>query len=80
MDCEDFLLLNKKCLTRKDLKELKKKQSLMNNTTTDMKNTLEGINSRITEAEEEISDLEDEIVEITTAETEKDKRRKMKRK
>ena len=31
----------------------------MKNTITEMKNTLEGINSRITEAEEQISDLED---------------------
>ena len=41
-----------------------------------MKNTLEGINSRITEAEEWISDLEDKIVEITTAEQNKEKRMK----
>ena len=34
----------------------------MNDTTTDMKTTLEGINSRITEAEEQISDLEDRMV------------------
>ena len=32
-----------------------------------MNNTLEGINSRITEAEEWISDLEDTMVEITSA-------------
>ena len=32
----------------------------MNNTITEMKTTLEGINSRITEAEEQISDLETE--------------------
>ena len=38
------------------------------------KNSLEGINSRITEAEERISDLEDKIVEITTAEQSKEKR------
>ena len=31
----------------------------MNDTTTEMKNTLEGINSRITEAKEQISNLED---------------------
>ena len=30
----------------------------MNNTITEMKNTLEGINSRITEAEEQTSELE----------------------
>ena len=33
-----------------------------------MKNTLEGMNSRITEAEERISDLEDRTVEFTAAE------------
>ena len=48
----------------------------MNNTITEMKNTLEGINSRITEAEERISDLEDKIVEITVAEQNKEKRMK----
>ena len=48
----------------------------MNDTITEMKNTLEGINSRITEAEERISDLEDKIVEITTAEQKKEKRMK----
>ena len=39
---------------------------MMNNTINEIKNYLEGINSRITEAEEWISDLEDKIVEITT--------------
>ena len=38
-----------------------------------MKNTLEGMNSRITEAEEWISDLEDRIVEFTAAEQNKEK-------
>ena len=33
-----------------------------------MKNTLEGINSRITDAEEGTSDLEDRMVEITSKE------------
>ena len=41
-----------------------------------MKTTLEGINSRITEAEEQISDLEDRMVEITAAEENKEKRMK----
>ena len=40
---------------------------MVNNTINEIKNSLEGINSRITEAEEWISDLEDKIVEITTA-------------
>ena len=35
---------------------------------TEMNNTLEGINSRITEAEEWISDLDDRMVEITATE------------
>ena len=58
----------------KDLEELKSKQTMMNNTINEIKNSLEGINSRITEAEEEwISDLEDKIVEITTTEQNKEK-------
>ena len=48
----------------------------MNNTVTEMKNTLEGINSRITEAEERISDLEDRMVEFTATEQNKEKRMK----
>ena len=50
---------------------------MMNNTINKIKNSLEGINSRITEAEKWISDLEDKIVEITT--TEQNKEKKMKR-
>ena len=38
-----------------------------------MKNTQEGINSRITEVEEWISDLEDRMVEITATEQNKEK-------
>ena len=45
----------------------------MNNTINEIKNSLEGINSRITEAEERISGLEDKIVEITTVEQSKQK-------
>ena len=52
----------------KDLEELNIKQTMMNNTINEIKNSLEGINSRKTEAEEWISDLEDKIVEITTTE------------
>ena len=40
----------------------------MNNTITKMRTTLEGINSRITEGEERISDLEDRMVEFTAVE------------
>ena len=56
----------------KDLEELRSKQTMMNNTITEMKTTLEGINSRITEAEEWISDLEDRMVEFTATEQTKD--------
>ena len=45
----------------------------MNNTITEMKNTLEGINSRITEAEKCISDLEDRMGETTVTEQNKEK-------
>ena len=48
----------------------------MNNTINEIKNSLGGIHRRITEAEERISDLEDKIVEITTAEQNKEKRMK----
>ena len=39
-----------------------------------MKNTLEGTNSRITEAEDRISEVEDRMVEINEAERKKGKR------
>ena len=52
----------------KDLEELKSKQTEINNTINETKNSLEGIISRKTEAEERISDLKDKIVEISTAE------------
>ena len=39
-----------------------------------MKTTLEGINNRITEGEEQISELEDRMVEITAEEQNKEKR------
>ena len=57
----------------KDLEELKSKQTMMNNTINEIKHSLEGINSRITDAEERISELEGKIVEITTAEQNKEK-------
>ena len=60
----------------KDLEELKSKQTMMINTINEIKISLEGINSRITEAEERISDLEDKMVEITTAEQDKENRMK----
>ena len=40
----------------------------MNNAINEIKNTLEGTNSRITEAEDKISEVEDRMVEINKAE------------
>ena len=45
--------------------ELKNKHTETNNIITEIKNTLEGIKSRISEAEQ-ISKLEDKMVEITS--------------
>ena len=53
----------------KDPEELKNKQKEMNN-------TLEGIKSRITEAEELISDLENRMMEIIAAKQNIEKRMK----
>ena len=44
----------------KDLEELKSKQTIMNNTINEIKNSLEGINSRITDTDERLSDQEHE--------------------
>ena len=58
----------------KGLEELKNKQAEMTNTITEMKTTLEGINCRITEAEQWISDLENRMAEFTSVEQNKEKR------
>ena len=55
--------------TNRDLEELKNKHA-ETNTITEIKNTLEGIN-RISETEEQISELEDKMVEITSEEQNK---------
>ena len=60
----------------KDLEEQKSKQTIMNNKINGIKNSLEGSNSRKTEAGEQVSDLEEKIVEITTTEQNKEKRMK----
>ena len=49
---------------------------MMKNTISEIKNSLEGINSRISEAEEWITDPEDKRVEIMIAEQNKEKRMK----
>ena len=45
----------------------------MNNAITEIKNTLEGTNSRITDAEDRISEVEDRMVEINEAERKTEK-------
>ena len=52
----------------KVLEDIKNKQTKMYSTMSEMNNTLEGINSRIKEAEEWISDMEDRVVEINATE------------
>lgn len=44
-----------------------KSQSVMNNAITEIKNTLEGSNSQITEAEKRITEMEERMVEINEA-------------
>ena len=51
-----------------NIKEMLSKDLELKNKQTEINGTLEGINSRITEAEEQINDLEDRIVEITATE------------
>ena len=46
---------------------------LQNNAINEIKNTLEGTNSRITEAEDRISEVEDRMVEINETERKKEK-------
>ena len=60
----------------KDPEELMSKRTMMNNTINEMKNTVKGINSRITEGEERINGLEYRLVEITATEQNKEKRMK----
>ena len=54
----------------KDLEEIKS-QSIVKNAITEVKSTLEGTNSRRTEAEERISEVENRMVEINEAERKK---------
>ena len=58
----------------KDIEERKKSQSIMNDAITEIKSTLEGTNSRITEVEDRISEVEDRMVEINEAERKAEKR------
>ena len=57
----------------KDIEEIKKSQCIMNNAINEIKITLEGTNSRITEAEDRISEVEDTMIEINKSERKKEK-------
>ena len=59
---------NQKISEKQKLRELKNIHTETNNTITEIKNTTEGINSRISEAEEWINELEDKMVDITSEE------------
>ena len=48
----------------------------MNNAITEIKNTLEGTNSRMMEEEDRISEVEDKMVEINEAQRKKEKNEK----
>ena len=61
----------------KEIQDIKLKQEEMQNTITEIKNSLETANSsRMQEAEERISKVEDRLVEITDAEQKREKRLK----
>ena len=48
----------------KNLEEIQKSQYIMDNAINEIRNTLEGTNSRIMEAEDRISEIEDSISEV----------------
>ena len=58
----------------KDLEEIKKSRLKMNNAINEIRITLEGTMSRITETEDRISEVEDKMVEISEPERKKEKR------
>ena len=58
----------------KDLEEIKKSQYIMNNAINEIRNILEATNSRVMEAKDRISEIEDTMVEINESEWKKEKR------
>ena len=60
----------------KDLEEIKKGKSIMNNAITEFKSTLKGTNSGITEAKDRISEGENRMVVINKGEREREKKKK----
>ena len=62
--------------TSTEIENIKKEQIRTEETITEMKNTLEGISSRLEDAEEQISNLEDRLAEITQLKQQKEKETK----
>ena len=58
----------------KEIQDIKLKQEEMQNTITELKNSLEAANSRNQEAEERISKVVDRLLEITDAEQKREKK------
>ena len=58
---------------KEGLEEIKKSQYIKNNAINEIKNSLEGTNSRIMEGEDRISEVEDRMVEINETERKKEK-------
>ena len=67
INCLETRIEKMKEMFNKDLEEIKKSRSIMTNITTEFKNTLEGTNSGITDAEDRISEVEERMVEINEA-------------
>ena len=57
-------------------RKLEDLKSTVSSAVPEVKNNLEGTNSRLTETEEQISEMEDRVVEITATEKNKEKRMK----
>ena len=63
--------MNRRRISPKKLHDTKKNQAELN--TTEIKNTIEGINPGLDDSKEQISNLEDRVVEITEAKQKKEK-------
>ena len=60
----------------KEIQDIKLKEEEMQNTITEIKNSLEANNSITQEAEEQLSEVEDRLVEITDVEQKREKIKK----
>ena len=58
----------------KEIEDLKIKQAEMQNIITEIKNSLEGTNSRIQEGDERINKVKDRLVVLTDVEQKREKR------